>query len=179
MHGGELILGLLNQHGVVILIVFGVQVGANDVVTEFFHRIEAPGARAALQERRTHVCWDEAKDVAKGHLIVDHFSSLDIFVDAVKVAMSPGVAGQLMPGASHAPQNLWISRGLVVDATFASVASGDEECGLDFVFVEEVKKLVCVLKGSVIECQGNKTRRVTLSDGLRCNMIRIALDLIF
>lgn len=167
--GAELVLGVLDQHRRVILPVLGVEVGADDVVAQLAHQRLAAGAGAALQVRGPHVSGDPPEDVAEGHFVVDHLGPLDGAVDLVQIAMSPGVAGNVVAGGIHATQHARPAQGRVVDVTLAPVVSGNHEGCLGIVLVQEIQNLTGVSVRAVIKGQCDHARLDAGRDEAACD----------
>jgi hypothetical protein len=96
----KVVLGLLNQIGIVQEIVLGVEIEVNNVVAEVLQICLTVGI--AARERWAHVSWEDTQDVVQGDLVVVHLVFPLGRSDGSQVLMSPGVARNLMAGSVHA-----------------------------------------------------------------------------
>lgn len=156
------VLGDLDQRGRVVLVVLGVEVGADDVVAELAHEAHAVGA--ARQERRAHVRREPAKDVAKGHLVVDHLRLADRAVGRLEVLVRPGVVRDLVARVVRALDDGGPRVAAAVDLALAHVVARDEEGGLDAEGVQLVEQLAREALGAVVICQCDLAGRGALGD---------------
>lgn len=159
---GEGILRVLYQRWIVILVVLGINVLVNNVVAIAAQQREA--VRFAVEVRRAEIRREEAKDVSKGHLVVEDLGVLDGRVDLAQVAVRPGVAGELVAGGVHARQDGGPGRRGAVHLPLAQVVAHDEEGGLCAELVEQVEQLARVVPWPVVKGQGHRAWRRARGD---------------
>jgi hypothetical protein len=146
----EVVFGNLDVRELVVVI--GVEVEVRNNISE---RLEH-GLASCVAGRVgwAHVCGVLSKDVAEGHLVLDHLVvSLGVGDDA-QVLVRPGVAGYLMAFGDHTTDDVRpLSGG--IDCTLADVDSCHEKGGLETVCGELIKYAISVDVWSVIVCDGD------------------------
>jgi len=80
----------------VIQVVLGIKVPVYDVVTKLGNVVETARNSCASSIRRTQILWEEAKNVAEGHLIVDDLLLTELIRCSREILMRPAVRGELM-----------------------------------------------------------------------------------
>lgn len=160
----EPVLGILNQRGIVVHVVLGVDIVGDDVVAQRLHDVDATGFSRAFQVGRTHVRREPAKDVAEGHFVVDHLGPLDGVVDLVEIAVRPGVACNLVTCIMRSLQDGRPGERRVINVALSTVVASDEEGGFDYELVEKVEDLVGVNVRAVVKGQGNQSGSSALGD---------------
>lgn len=101
--------------------------------------------------RRSVVGRKETEDVGECHLVSVDLTVLLLLVDALHILVAPGVAGDLVSFGYHPPERIGLSSARVVDGTFGTVHTGDEEGHGDSVPAQEVEKLVGPVVRTVIK----------------------------
>ncbi|KAI6772820.1 hypothetical protein HG530_003778 [Fusarium avenaceum] len=151
--------------------VLGVHVLIHDMIAKVGHFLEASRSSVAFQVGCAHVGRDPAKEVTEGHFVVDYLRSSDGAVDLVEIAMGPGVAGNVMVCSVHASHHSrpWVGR--VINVTLAPVVTSHKEGCLDISFVQEIQKIVGVVKRAIVECESNHTGCCASGDDASCNKI--------
>ena len=85
----EVIHGIHDGGGGVLVVIVGVHVKVDDVVAQFAHR-----GRATARARRVwgaHVCRVLPNDVAEGSLVVVHLGSAGVFTECGEILVGPAI----------------------------------------------------------------------------------------
>jgi hypothetical protein len=132
----EPVLGVLDQVGGVLVVVVGVNVKVDDVVTERSHVSLALTSAAGV--RRAHVGGDLANNVAESHLVLPHLLLAVDLRDGAQVQMSPCVGRELMALGVHALEH-GSELGGDVNLALVDVVASDEEGGLCVVLLHKIQ----------------------------------------
>jgi hypothetical protein len=158
----EPVLGVLDLGGRVLVVVIGVNVKVDDVVSERCHIGLALTSAAGV--RWAHVGGDLANDVAESHLVLPHLLLAVDRRDSAQVQVSPGVGSKLVALGIHALEDINELRG-DVDLALVDVVASDEESGLCIVLLHQVQDVCSVhLLWAVIVGQSNRARCDTVVD---------------
>jgi hypothetical protein len=136
----EDILGVLNQVGIVVLIVVGINVEVDNVVAEISKILLATRLRGAAGVGWAHVGGDLANDVAESHLVLDHLVVTILLGNGAKVQMGPGMRGQLVALGVHALEDIDKLLG-DVDLTLVDIVTSDEERGMGVVGLHDIENV--------------------------------------
>jgi hypothetical protein len=130
------VLRALDLVGRVLVVVVGVDIEVDDVVTERSHIGLALTSAAGV--RRAHVGGDLANNVAESHLVLPHLLLAVDGRDSAEVQMGPCVGRELMALGVHALEHgreLWGD----INLALVDVVASDEESGLCVVLFHEVQ----------------------------------------
>lgn len=108
--------------------------------------------------RRSVVGRKETEYVGKCHLVSVDLTGLLFLVNTLHVLVTPGVTGDLVSFGYHPPERVGLSSARVVDGTFGTVHTSDEEGHGDSVSSQEVEKLVGVMVWTVVKCECHGAR---------------------
>jgi len=145
----EDVLAVLNQGGGLVVVIQGVDIPADHVVSE--RREVRQAGSIAVAVRRAHVRRDGAKHLSSQLLDAGHLRSPVIRGDSVEIGVVPGVGADLVAGVDHAPEHV----GVGSFADLAEVVAVDEESDLGAVAVEEVEQGRGVDEGAVVKGDGD------------------------
>jgi hypothetical protein len=153
----EVVLGVLDLVGVVLVVVVGVNIKVGDVVTEISHVLLAARFGRAAGVRRAHVSGNLANNVAKSHLVLPHLLLAVDGGNRAQIQMRPGVGRNLVTLGVHALDNTdKLSGG--VDFTLVDVVARDEESGLSVVCLENIQNVRSEsLLWAIVVGQSNRT----------------------
>jgi hypothetical protein len=152
----EPVLGVLDQVGGVLVVVVGVNVKVNDVVTERSHISLALTSAAGV--RGAHVGGNFANNVAESHLVLPHLLLAVDLRNGAQVQMSPCVGRELMTLGVHALEH-GSELGGDIDLALVDVVTSDEEGGLCVVLLHQVQDVGSEdLLRAVIVGKSNGTR---------------------
>lgn len=100
----------------------------------------------------------ETEDVGECNLVSVDLTVLLLLVDALHILVAPGVAGDLVSFGYHPPERVGLSSARVIDGTFSTVHTGDEEGHGNSVSAQEVEKLVGPVVRTVIKSERHGAR---------------------
>lgn len=146
--------------GDVALVVEGVDVPVDDVIAEVAQVGEALAGAAAV--RRAHVGGEvPAEGVLEDLFVLRHVASAGGGGEGVEVWVVVGMGAELVAVVYNAAQDI----GVWCLGCVSPVEAVGEEGGLDLLLGEEVKELVGVEEGAIVECEGDGARGVAVGDG--------------
>jgi hypothetical protein len=122
----------------VLLVVIGIELEVDDVVTHVLHKLLTSRLGGAAGERWANVGRDLSDNVVERHLEVDDLVFAGIRIDLGQVEMRPCVRGDLMSLRIHTLDYVDELLGLV-NLPLSDVVSGNEEGGLCVVLLEEIQ----------------------------------------
>jgi hypothetical protein len=160
----EPILGVLDQVGAVLVVIVGVNVEVDDVVTEVSHVSLALTSAAGV--RWAHVGGDLANNVAESHLVLPHLLLAVNLGNGTEVQVGPGVGSKLVTLGVHTLEDTGEFRS-DVDLALVDVVTSDEESGLSVVLLHQVEDVRSEdLLWAIIVGQSNRTRCDTAVDAV-------------
>ena len=122
----------------VLLVVIGIELEVDDVVTHVLHKLLTSRFGGAARERWANVGGDLSDNVVERHLEVDDLVFAGIRIDLRQVEMRPCVRGDLMSLRIHTLDHVDELLGLV-NLSLSDVVSGNEEGSLCVVLLEEIQ----------------------------------------
>jgi hypothetical protein len=122
----------------VLLVVIGIELEVDDVVTHVLHKLLTSRLGGAAGERWANIGRDLSDNVVERHLEVDDLVFAGIRIDLGQVEMRPCVRGDLMSLRIHTLDYVDELLGLV-NLPLSDVVSGNEEGGLCVVLLEEIQ----------------------------------------
>lgn len=146
--------------GDVALVVEGVDVPVDDVIAEVAQVGEALAGAAAV--RRAHVGGEvPAEGVLEDLFVLRHVASAGGGGEGIEVWVVVRVGAELVAVVYNAAQDI----GVWCLGCVSPVEAVGEEGGLDLLLGEEVKELVGVEEGAIVEGEGDGARGVAVGDG--------------
>jgi hypothetical protein len=155
----EPVLGFLDLAGGIVLIVVGVDVEVDGVISKGSEIGLTAGLGSAARIRRAHVGGEETEDVAESHLVLDHLVGTLAGRDGRKIQVSPGVGGDLIAIGIHSLDGIDEAAFRKIDLTLPDVVTGDEESRHRVVRHKKIQDVISVvLSGAIIISKGDGAR---------------------
>jgi hypothetical protein len=160
----EPVLGVLDLSRRVLVVVIGVNVEVDDVVTKCCHISLALTSAAGI--RWAHVGGNFANNVAESHLVLPHLLLAVEGRDGAQVQVGPGVRSKLVTLGIHTLEDI-DKLGGDVDLALVDVVARDEESSLCVILLHQVQNVRSKdLLWAIVVCQSNCAWLNTAVDSL-------------